>query len=117
MMAAWGRRLSIGVFILAVLIVFFTLAIAVMFPQFPGVKYFGSLGFAVVGVLSACIFIYPAYELSQFSTIMRSALLYPHQGRFNTAIQHLQRMLKYMGILVIVFVLFSVIALVLWYLL
>ncbi len=113
-MARWGYYLSLAAFALLFLTTLASALILVLTPHFWPIRFFGIIGFIAILFLFIGIFSYPAHELYQFSTLMKSALAYPHQGRFNTAMQHLKNMLRYMGILAIVFLSFCILIFVGW---
>lgn len=116
-MSHWGKYLSVAAFALLFLASLTCVLIVVLAPHILPVRFFGVLGFCFISLLILCVFLYPAYELYQFSTIMKMALNYPHQGRFNTSMQHLKNMLKFMGILAIFFLSFCILIFAGWVLL
>jgi len=117
LMAKWGKRISIVVFIFSILIVFSGSMTVLLSLHFSILRHIGSIAFIVLSVIAAGILVYPAYELGQFSNLMTGALMNPHQGRFNAAIQHMKNTLRYSGILLMVMLTFSVVSFVVWMLL
>jgi len=116
-MSHWGKYLSFAAFALLFLAALGCGLIVLLTPHIRPIRFFGVLGFSAISLVIICTFLYPAFELYQFSHTMNTALKYPHQGRFNTAIQHLKNMLKYMGILALVLLIFSVLLFIVWLLL
>ena len=114
MMSLWAHRFSVCGFILAVAVLFSCLLITISAAHIAILRHLGTSGFVLVCLLLALIIAYPSYCFYQFAITLKSVIAYPHQGRFNSAVNMLHKALRSMAIISLLLLAIGSVAFVLW---
>jgi hypothetical protein len=116
MMSGWAYRLSVCGFIFSACLIVGCLLLSISEPHLPILVHLGSWGFILCCILLLLIVLYPSYCFYLFAQTLRGVTNYPHQGRFNLAVQYLNNALMASAVIAILLFTTGLGAIIMWFL-
>ncbi len=110
-MSRWVMFLSIIGFISVGIMVLVAIIGSVAMFMVPNATDFAGIGAAAIFfiyIILAVVCFYPAFAMVKFATLIKPALYNSDQDKFNRALKYLKDLFKYYGIMVIIWLIFTI---------